>query len=64
MQLKLQLPGVVLELPPRVWSQLDPEAQKAVVQAIAGTTVKAITHKITDQRNQNKDEDGKDERQD
>jgi TRAP-type C4-dicarboxylate transport system substrate-binding protein len=62
MQLKLQLPGVVLELPPRVWNQLDPEAQKAVVQALARTTIKAISHKSTDQRNENQDE-VKDERQ-
>jgi hypothetical protein len=43
MQLKLQLPGVALDPARKVWHQLDRDAQKAVVQALSGTTIKAIT---------------------
>lgn len=61
MQLKLQLPGVVLEPAPTVWGQLDPEAQKAVVQALAVTTVKVIEQEKAGQRN--KSGEARDDRQ-
>jgi TRAP-type C4-dicarboxylate transport system substrate-binding protein len=60
MQLKLQLTGMVMDLAPTVWNQLDPEAQKAVVQALRAATTKAINHQV-EQKNEN--EEDKDDRQ-
>jgi TRAP-type C4-dicarboxylate transport system substrate-binding protein len=58
MQLQLQLLGMVLDPAPKVWNQLDPDAQKAVVQALTAATVKVINHKV-EQKNEsgeNKDD--------
>jgi TRAP-type C4-dicarboxylate transport system substrate-binding protein len=49
MQLKLKLPGTVLDLPAQIWDQLDPDAQKMVVQAL----VKAMVKREAEQENKN-----------
>ena len=56
MQLKLQLPGIVLAPAPKVWNQLAPEEQKAVVQALRVATVKAIKHQAEQKNGDNKDD--------
>ncbi len=61
MQLKLQelqelLPGE----PPALWYRLDPDTQKAVVKALAGTTVNAMVQKAAEP--ESKSEEGRNER--
>ena len=43
MQLKLKLPGITLEPAPQLWEQLDPKAQKALIQALAKAIVKILS---------------------
>ncbi len=51
MQLKLKLPGTTLDPPPPLWNQLDPNAQKMLVQTLAKAIVKALSQNPANHNN-------------
>lgn len=57
MQINLKFPEWVNPTPNK-WEQLDPDARRAFVEALARVIVKAVDHRETDQKkkqNQEKD---------
>ena len=58
MQLKLELPKIKVEPPQQqLWSKLDPNAQRSVIQALAKTITSTLTRREGQQSVSEEDND-------